>query len=197
MSQFQELENCSIIEGSLKIVLLEASPEEYERLHFPSLVEITDYLLIFEVRGLVSLRNIFPNLAVIRGEKLFPVFSETQYALVVFKNLHLEELGLTGLRSIRKGAVRLDQNPRLCSGEVGDWKAITAAVPDDSNIIQGNRNTLECNHRCPVYCDKTTVIDLWCRARLECQSKYNSRTSMARPSFGPCKFVLDMGSSSH
>lgn len=54
-------------------------PENYEDLTFPELVEITDYLLLFNTEGLKSLAHLFPNLQVIRGNHLI-----TNYALVIF-----------------------------------------------------------------------------------------------------------------
>uniref|UniRef100_A0A8W8HTB1 Receptor L-domain domain-containing protein n=1 Tax=Magallana gigas TaxID=29159 RepID=A0A8W8HTB1_MAGGI len=97
VNAFAELENCTVIEGNLKILLIEgASHQQYENLYFPDLVEITDFFLLYRVYGLKSLRHIFPNLSIIRGHKLF-----FNFALVVFELMDLEELGLIGLTTIR------------------------------------------------------------------------------------------------
>jgi len=40
---------------------------------FPELTEITDYLMIYGSKSLPRLTNVFPNLAVIRGNKLMEV----------------------------------------------------------------------------------------------------------------------------
>ena len=72
MDDFSQLENCSVIEGNLTILLIDATGhEEYDRFSFPNLVEITEFLVLFRAKGLKSLRNLFPNLAVIRGDRLF------------------------------------------------------------------------------------------------------------------------------
>lgn len=55
-----------------------APPEE---VYFPDLVEITDFFLLYHVKGLSSLANIFPNLRVIRGNELL-----TDYALAIYEN---------------------------------------------------------------------------------------------------------------
>lgn len=60
----------------------DATPEK--DVHFPELVEITDFFLVYHVKGLKSLANIFPNLRVIRGNTLL-----TDYALAIYENENL------------------------------------------------------------------------------------------------------------
>ena len=154
MDQFQKLVNCTVIEGELQILLIDyAKPEDYENLHFPDLVEIKDYLLLYRVHGLRSLRNIFPNLAVIRGEKLF-----SNYALIAFEMQSMEELGLVSLASIPKGAVRLEKNPNLCYIETIDWTKIVTGIHEE-NFFKGNKDTKECVNTCPKNCDTTLGYD--------------------------------------
>lgn len=124
VNAFAELENCTVIEGNLKILLIEgASHQQYENLYFPDLVEITDFFLLYRVYGLKSLRHIFPNLSIIRGHKLF-----FNFALVVFELMDLEELGLIGLTTIERGAVRFEKNPQLCYIDTIDWTKIAVGV---------------------------------------------------------------------
>lgn len=72
---FLKLENCTVITGYLIIVLLPLqNSSEFCRLEhyrFPLLREITDFLIFHEVRNVSSVRNLFPNLTVIRGQQLF------------------------------------------------------------------------------------------------------------------------------
>lgn len=71
LTRLHELENCSVIEGHLQILLMfKTRPEDFH-LSFPKLIMITDYLLLFRVYGLESLKDLFPNLTVIRGSRLF------------------------------------------------------------------------------------------------------------------------------
>lgn len=49
--------------------------------------EITGYLLLFRVFGLRSLRHLFPNLTVIRGERLI-----SHYALIIYEMTDLTEV---------------------------------------------------------------------------------------------------------
>jgi insulin receptor len=49
---------------------------------FPALREITGYLLFYRVFGLRSIGQLFPNLAVIRGQQLLFDFSFVVYELM-------------------------------------------------------------------------------------------------------------------
>lgn len=155
VNAFAELENCTVIEGNLKILLIEgASHQQYENLYFPDLVEITDFFLLYRVYGLKSLRHIFPNLSIIRGHKLF-----FNFALVVFELMDLEELGLIGLTTIERGAVRFEKNPQLCYIDTIDWTKIAVGVQGMSeHYFKQNRIVKECVDVCPSTCASTPVI---------------------------------------
>lgn len=134
VSQFNKLNNCTVIEGFLHIVLIDkADPKDYDKLSFPRLREITDYFVLFHVYGLHSLAHMFPNLAVIRGQRLIH-----NYALVVYSMVHLRELGLFSLKNITRGDVRIERNPNLCYVKTIDWTKIAnnalinQNAPDDS-----------------------------------------------------------------
>jgi hypothetical protein len=99
---FQRLASCTVIEGHLKIVLIdhEIIEDSWKNMTFPKLREITDYLLLLRVDGLKSLFQLFPNLALIRGQTLVH-----NYALVVFELDSLENVGLENLMRISRGGV--------------------------------------------------------------------------------------------
>uniref|UniRef100_A0A3Q3K1Z3 Tyrosine-protein kinase receptor n=1 Tax=Monopterus albus TaxID=43700 RepID=A0A3Q3K1Z3_MONAL len=150
-------QNCTVIEGHLKILLMfRTKPEDFRGLSFPRLTVITDYLLLFRVYGLESLSDLFPNLTVIRGNHLF-----FNYALVVFEMLQLREIGLHSLMNITRGAVRLEKNPDLCYLSTLDWSKILDSVED--NYIMANKNDRECGDVCPgtavgkATCQTTTI----------------------------------------
>ncbi|KAM4552222.1 insulin receptor a [Odontesthes bonariensis] len=157
VTNLQTLENCTVIEGHLKILLMfRTKPEDFRGLSFPKLMVVTDYLLLFRVYGLESLNDLFPNLTVIRGNNLF-----FNYALVVFEMLQLRELGLHSLMNITRGAVRLEKNPDLCYLSTLDWSKILDSVED--NYIMANKNERECGDVCPgaavgkATCQTTTI----------------------------------------
>ncbi|KAK2869300.1 hypothetical protein Q7C36_001171 [Tachysurus vachellii] len=157
VTNLRSLENCTVIEGHLKILLMfKTRAEDFRGLSFPKLVMITDYLLMFRVYGLESLRDLFPNLAVIRGNNLF-----FNYALVIFEMLQLKEVGLYGLMNITRGAVRMEKNPDLCYLSTLDWSKILDSMED--NYIVANKNERECGDICPgtiagkITCVQTTI----------------------------------------
>ncbi|XP_041842350.1 insulin-like growth factor 1b receptor [Melanotaenia boesemani] len=148
ISEFRRLENCTVVEGYLQILLIgdknnnNINQEVFRSLSFPKLTMITDYLLLFRVSGLDSLSTLFPNLAVIRGRNLF-----YNYALVIFEMTSLKDIGLYNLRNITRGAIRIEKNPELCYLDSLDWSLIMDA--EFNNYIAGNKQSKECSDVCP------------------------------------------------
>ncbi|XP_070542081.1 insulin-like peptide receptor [Ptychodera flava] len=143
VSQFNQLENCTVIEGNLKILLIDfGKPSDYKHLKFPKLLEITGYFLTFRVKGLQTYEHIFPNLAVIRGQELF-----YNYALVAFEMQDLREIGLHGLVTIQRGGVRIEKNPNLCYLNTVNFDLLVK--PETENYIQNNKRQSECADVCP------------------------------------------------
>ena len=148
VSQLQKLENCSIIEGNLQILLMfTTGAEDFRGLSFPRLLMITEYLLLFRVYGLESLRDLFPNLSVIRGTNLF--FS---YALVIFEMPHLRDVGLHSLGHVLRGSVRIERNQELCHLSTIDWGLLLPDAMDNTYIV-GNKLAEECADVCPGILD--------------------------------------------
>lgn len=144
LTRLHELENCSVIEGHLQILLMfKTRPEDFRDLSFPKLIMITDYLLLFRVYGLESLKDLFPNLTVIRGSRLF-----FNYALVIFEMVHLKELGLYSLMNITRGSVRIEKNNELCYLATIDWSRILDSVEDNYIVLNKDDNE-ECGDVCP------------------------------------------------
>ena len=98
-----------------------ATKEDFEKISFPKLTEITDFLLVFQVDGLFSLGRLFPNLTVIRGQKLFT----DRYALYASDATHMEEIDLHNLALIERGQVMFENNPQLCYATSIDWNYLT------------------------------------------------------------------------
>uniref|UniRef100_A0A3Q3X684 Tyrosine-protein kinase receptor n=1 Tax=Mola mola TaxID=94237 RepID=A0A3Q3X684_MOLML len=148
ISEFRRLENCTVVEGYLQILLIgdknnnNINQEVFRSLSFPKLTMITDYLLLFRVSGLDSLSMLFPNLTVIRGRNLF-----YNYALVIFEMTSLKDIGLYNLRNITRGAIRIEKNPELCYLDSIDWSLIMDA--EFNNYIAGNKQSKECSDVCP------------------------------------------------
>ncbi|KAJ8011510.1 hypothetical protein DPEC_G00058970 [Dallia pectoralis] len=157
VTNLRSLENCTVIEGHLKIILMfKTKPEDFRGLSYPKLTVITDFLLLFRVYGMESLKDLFPNLTVIRGNNLF-----FNYALVFFEMLQLRDIGLHSLMNITRGAVRIEKNPDLCYLSTLDWSKILDSMED--NYIEANKNERECGDVCPgaakgkTTCQQTTI----------------------------------------
>ncbi|XP_071583010.1 LOW QUALITY PROTEIN: insulin receptor-related protein-like [Heliangelus exortis] len=148
VSQLQKLENCSIIEGNLQILLMfTTGAEDFRGLSFPRLLMITEYLLLFRVYGLESLRDLFPNLSVIRGTNLF-----FNYALVIFEMPHLRDVGLPSLTHVLRGSIRIERNQELCHLSTIDW-GLLLPDPAGNTYIVGNKLAEECADVCPGILD--------------------------------------------
>ncbi|VVC26405.1 Fibronectin type III,Growth factor receptor cysteine-rich domain,Protein kinase, ATP binding [Cinara cedri] len=134
------LHNCTVIEGHLQIILMDNSkPADFEDTY--PLREITEYMVVYRVTGLINLGRMFPNLSLIRGvhTTMFPGRS-----LMIHDNADIREIGLFRLTNITRGSVIISQNPKLCNAATIDWGQITTAVSNDSNIINNNET-----RRCP------------------------------------------------
>ncbi|XP_075137279.1 insulin receptor-related protein [Leptodactylus fuscus] len=151
VSQLRKLENCTIIQGNLQILLMFGTkPEDFRGLSFPRLTMITEYLLLFRVYGLESLQELFPNLSVIRGTRLF-----FQYSLVIFEMPHLRDVGLHSLTNILRGAVRIERNQELCYLTTIDWSLLSDSA--ENNYIVGNKPVEECTNVCPGVVESSCV----------------------------------------
>ena len=104
----------------MKIHLKEKlNPENFDNLTFPQLTEIAGYLMVYKISGLKSVSQFFPNLVTIRGGELFKT-----YALIINGNPDLEDIGLSHLKTITSGAVRIEKNSMLCYVNTVDWSTI-------------------------------------------------------------------------
>jgi len=54
---------------------------------------------------------------------------------VVYEVPDMEDLGLVSLRSIVRGAVRIEKNPQLCYVDTIDWRALTSVDHEDDFIL--------------------------------------------------------------
>ncbi|XP_068158008.1 insulin-like receptor [Drosophila tropicalis] len=139
-TNFNQLTNCTIIEGFLLITLI--NDAHLLNTTYPLLTEVTEYIIVYRVHNLLSLSQIFPNLSVIRGNSLFD-----GYALVVYQNRDLQDIGLSKLRAIANGAVRFEKNLSLCFLTTVDWSQIISKNSSEMVSIE-NRNPALCS-KCP------------------------------------------------
>ncbi|KAL1375527.1 hypothetical protein pipiens_004642 [Culex pipiens pipiens] len=155
------IKNCTVITGFLQLVLIERVPQEdFAEYRFDKLREVTGFILFFRVFNLVTLRDMFPNLMMIRGQKLIG-----NYALIFYDLRDFHEIGLKNLYSIQRGFVYSQWCPNLCYTDKIDWASITQSVNKtsrDLNMFQ--KNSATCNKtECPG-CEKP-----FCWTNLSCQ----------------------------
>lgn len=92
---FNKLRNCTVVTGFLSLAhYFGPTVECNETYNFLNLREITDFLIISELRNFTSIRTMFPNLTVIRGRRLL-----RNYALIFSSDYVLEKV------SCRKGSL--------------------------------------------------------------------------------------------
>src|SRR6218665_2304388 len=143
ITEIRKYENCTVVEGHVAIFLIDLdTAAAYETVSLPRLREITDYLLLYHAQNMKTLSNIFPNLSVIRGRKLF-----YHYAIVVFEMRSLDNLGLRSLTLIERGAIYAENNPQLCYLDTIDWGRIMTLK--EENRFSRNNNPEECFNMYP------------------------------------------------
>ncbi|XP_069173650.1 insulin-like growth factor 1 receptor isoform X2 [Procambarus clarkii] len=130
-SLLEKYQECGIIEGHLRIQLIEDLNLTWPLLGLPNLTQVTGYVLLYRLSHLQTLRDLLPRLSVIRGDSLFH-----GHALVVFGNTYLREVGLNSLTHILRGSVRLEKNWLLCPGPDLTWRRLTSTP--HHNVIQDN-----------------------------------------------------------
>ena len=133
VNNLSQLEGCRVIEGFLHIVLMEQTDltgVEFNNYTFPKLREITGYLVLYRVFGLRSIGQLFPNLAVVRGQMLF-----FDFALVVYELTQLQVINslvhciFTNIRPARSGHnFIIDCFSSLDT--TGDWTQVTDRHPE-------------------------------------------------------------------
>ncbi|XP_037913549.1 insulin-like receptor isoform X2 [Hermetia illucens] len=155
-----DLEDCTVIKGSLIIVLMTDSnwtAADFDKYSFPKLREITEFMIVYQVYYLKTLRQLFPNLVVIRGEKLF-----LNYALAIDDVPHLSDIGLISLVSIQRGHIYINRCPILCFVNTIDWFSITTSY--GTHVIKQQDN-----NTCPTRASCRGCKDDRCWSSKDCQ----------------------------
>lgn len=183
-AHLDRLKDCVVVEGFVHILLIDKYLDSsFDNYTFPLLTEITEYLLLFRVNGLRTLRRLFPNLSVIRGDVLVG-----DYAMVVYELMHIEEIGLISLMDITRGGVRIEKNPKLCFSNSIDWNAIT--MKGSNNYIKDNQKENACaicpTDKCPIATTKSGQKRGLCWNVNHCQTICPSNCSKSCTSSGEC-----------
>jgi Receptor L domain len=166
---------------------------------FPDLIDIRDFLKIHHISNALSIGDLFPNLAVIRGKKL-----NGKYALQIASCSRLEKVGLSGLRFIGGGNIQIkDNNKHLCFSDTIDWTAI-APNSSSNNIEASSLLKFTCRKQFVIH-NKTLRVRLTIATRLASlmQSSVGNRGSpsrsairhVRRDSAAPAELVVGLSAS--
>ncbi|XP_016978960.2 insulin-like growth factor 1 receptor [Drosophila rhopaloa] len=143
------LDNCTVVTGYVMITLIPIEQHcNFSNYSFPLLTEITEFMIFTEVRGMANITDMFPNLAVIRGRRLF-----LNYALGVTSMYDLEQLAFPQLVAIQRGQVYIGNCPQLCNIDRVNWDLLTLSRGDNHIIAAGkNCSTPVCKGCTSSYC---------------------------------------------
>lgn len=178
--QFEQLRDCVVVEGSLQINMIFSmqNTEAPQNMSFPELREITGFLMAFSTPRLLSLKTLFPNLAVIRGQELVE-----NYALVIYKMPGMQEVGLPSLTNIMRGAVWIVDNENLCYVDTVDWSKIANESSTDGIF----KNKQQCPNTCPQ-CPKSDIYNdkhlCWSKDHCQVVPHISCPKCGGRPCFG-------------
>ena len=171
------LRECTSVVGSVHlkgISFSESSAHLRRELHFPKLREITGHLIVtFLEDGATSVSDILPNLAVIHGRV------ENQflgYALVVYKNKGLQNLGLNSLTLVKQGGIKIEFNPKLCYLDRIRWQALMDNGQATKYELAMKGNSKDCFPKCSESCrtpsgqgSSSHIKYCWGRNQKNCQ----------------------------
>lgn len=150
--------NCTIIEGSLKI--LDTTFSGYVEFHnntignryepmspsrlnvFKTIREITGYLSVQANHSEFRDLSYFKNLRTIGGRELTDKFC----SLEIIKT-SLQWLGLQSLSKIRVNKITIEENKALCFTDTIDWVRTGIIKSDGASTIRNNADVNECKRR--------------------------------------------------
>ncbi|EDW03158.1 insulin receptor-related protein [Drosophila grimshawi] len=133
-SKMSLLDNCTVITGYVMITLISQMMCNYSAYSFPKLREITDFMIFTDVRELSTIRNMFPNLTVIRGRRLF-----LNYALGISNMPDLELVEFPSLVAIQRGHVYIGTSHKLCQLNGINWDRLTLSPGENHIMIASNK----------------------------------------------------------
>ncbi|XP_001356288.4 insulin receptor isoform X1 [Drosophila pseudoobscura] len=163
-SKMHLLDNCTVVTGYVMITLIATHPYcNYSTYKFPKLKEITEFMIFTEVRGLTRVDEMFPNLTVIRGRRLF-----LNYALGVTNMPDLEYLEFPSLVAIQRGHVYIGNCPKLCQHEGVNWDLLTLSRGENHIMVGSSR----CNTSVCRGCDSS-----YCWSTFKCQRSQNDNVA--------------------
>ena len=145
----KSIKNCEIILGSIQIYNVKF---DSSLIQFTNLIEVTDYILIFQIKNVKNLGEIFPKLSIIRGDRLYQ-----NYALTIFFSSTLVNLNIKSLISIQRGSIFISKLLPTCYITTVDWNYILKDKRNSALITATNN---DCHfEKCPKNCSVTNSLN--------------------------------------
>ncbi len=156
----KSIKNCEIILGNIQIY----NAKFDSNIQFTNLIEVTEYIIIFQPLNIKSLQEIFPKLAIIRGDRLYQ-----NYALTIFFSTEILNLNIKNLISIQRGSVFISKLLPTCYINTIDWNYI---LKDNKNTALITATNNDCHfEKCQSNCSITTSISANTEAIPRCWSE--------------------------
>ncbi|XP_060804342.1 insulin-like growth factor 1 receptor [Amyelois transitella] len=141
LEKLKLLEDCVVVLGDLQVMVMEkAVKKDFDKFTFSKLREVTGFVILYRVKGLESVGQLFPNLVRIRGDKVF-----NDFGLIVYDMEDLKEIGLYNLLKIDRGGVIIWSVPQACFITTVNWKAI---VPMARRVFEYSEDAMHCASAC-------------------------------------------------
>lgn len=103
--------------------------------------------MIFNLKQVKTLDQIFPKLSIIRGDQLYKNFS-----LIILLSTSLERLNLINLVSIERGSVFISRLYQACNLDTISWNYLTKDKNAQSPVITLTNNDCSINNFSPKKC---------------------------------------------
>ncbi|VDD92788.1 unnamed protein product [Enterobius vermicularis] len=138
-----DYKNCTVVEGNVIIAVYnDTTVDETTYESFKNIRVVTGFVVVFFTENLRSLSRVLPNLRIIGGDDMI-----VNYALIVYSNMGLHDIGLSKLTAILNGGVYSVGNENLCYVWSVNWDRLLQG-PDRHIYIDEGANLKAGSYSC-------------------------------------------------
>ena len=118
LRELQQVQGCQIVWGDLIIAKIAFPQNELIKAQsfLNDLIEITGSLFLYDLKNVISLQSLFPNLRVIRGNSV-----NFGHSLVLFYMPHFERVSLGASENLKIKNLKIENNKNFCIEENLAW----------------------------------------------------------------------------
>ncbi|KAH8297938.1 hypothetical protein KR018_001885 [Drosophila ironensis] len=173
-SKLRQLDHCTVVTGYVMITLItnDVVNCSHTNYTFPLLTEVTEFMIFAEVRAIRNITEMFPNLTVIRGRRLF-----LNYALGVTSMHDLQSIAFPHLVVIQRGHVYIGNCPKLCHIDGVSWDLLTPSSGENHIMAVGSNCSQPVCRGCP---------STKCWSNMYCQRSLNENVAHAKTPIDTC-----------